>query len=356
MAALSDRALIPPGEVETPCLVVDHAAIRHNLTCVAEAAGGIERLFPHVKTHRAPWIVADLLAQGVRAVKTATPAEVEMVLAAGAREVLWAFPSMNAAAVNRVLAAARDYPEARLTALIASQAGADLWRGCMGSASPPPIGLSIDLDPDWGRSGIPMGPGAKALASNLMADGLFAGWHLYDGHLHDPDRAQRAAAVADLAAALFDFLADADPGDSDVVVGCSYTFDLWPIHPRLRLGPGGWVFSSLRHTRDLPHHGWRQGAYVMATAISACGDNVSLDAGVKSVGSDIPLAERFHWPAGIESMSEEHSVISADGCAVGERVLLTPGHACTTAYVFSRAWVRGLDGGWEIRPQLGVER
>ena len=101
----SDPALIPPGEVETPCLVIDHAAVRHNLACVAEAAGGIERLYPHVKTHRAPWIVADLLAQGVRAVKTATPTEVEMVLAAGAREVLWAFPSMNVAAIKRVLAA-----------------------------------------------------------------------------------------------------------------------------------------------------------------------------------------------------------------------------------------------------------
>ena len=356
MADRFDPALIPPGEVETPCLVIDHAAVRHYLACVAEAAGGIERLFPHIKTHRAPWIVADLLDQGVRAVKVATPAEVEMVLAAGAREVLWAFPSMNAAAIRRVLAVVAEYPEARLTALVASQTGADLWRQCMGSTTTPPVGLCIDIDPGWGRSGIAMGPAAKALADNLRADGLFAGWHLYDGHLHDPDRAVRAAAVADLSGALFDFLADADPGESDVVVGCSYTFELWPRHPRIRLGPGGWTYSCLRHARDLGHHGWRQGVYVLATVTVSCGDTVTLDAGVKSVGSDLALDERFEWPAGIRIMSEEHTVVAADGCALGDRVLLTPGHACTTAYLFSRAWVRGLDGRWEVRPQLGIER
>lgn len=356
MADPPDPALMPPGEVETPCLVIDHAAVRHNLACVAAAAGGIDRLFPHIKTHRAPWIVADLLAQGVGAVKTATPAEVEMVLAAGAGEVLWAFPSMNAAAIKRVLSAIGDYPKARLTALVASRSGAELWRECMGSAFPPRLGLRIDIDPGWGRSGIPMGPAAKALASDLMAAGLFAGWHLYDGHLHDPDPSRRAAAVADLATALFDFLAGADPGDSDVVVGSSYTFELWPAHPRLRLSPGSWVFSSLRHARDLPHHGWRQGAYVLATVTTSSGDTVSLDAGVKSVGSDLPLAERFAWPAGIKDMTEEHTVVAADGCAVGDRVLLTPGHACTTAYLFSQARVHGLDGRWEVRPQLGIKR
>ena len=52
---------------------------------------------PHVKTHRAPWIVQLSLAQGVTAFKCATTAEVEMVLEAGAKAVTWAYPTVNPA-------------------------------------------------------------------------------------------------------------------------------------------------------------------------------------------------------------------------------------------------------------------
>ena len=58
---------------------------------------------PHVKTHRAPWIVELLIAQGVTAFKCATPVEVEMCLAAGARNVIWAYPTANGSASWRAM-------------------------------------------------------------------------------------------------------------------------------------------------------------------------------------------------------------------------------------------------------------
>ena len=358
MSRRTDLALMPPGEPMTPCLVIDHAAVRHNLERTAQAVGGVERLIPHVKTHRAPWLVADLLAQGVRVFKTATPAEVEMVLAAGAGEVLWAYPSVQGSAVERVIAAARQHPEARVSALVDSRPGFDLWHARLDGARPSPVRLYLDIDPGLGRSGVPFGPVARELAADLARAGVFAGWHLYEGHLHDPDRERRAAAVGRIASDLFDFLAEADPDPdaSDIVAGSSYTFDLWPPHPRLRLSPGSWVFSSLRHARDLAHLGWRQGAYVLATVITGHGETVTLDAGLKAVGSDLPLGERFGWPDEIREMTEEYAVVGAAEMTIGERVLLTPGHACTTAYLYPEAWVRGLDGQWRIRPQMGIQR
>jgi 3-hydroxy-D-aspartate aldolase len=64
---------------------------------------------PHVKTHRAPWIVQLLPAQGVEAFKCATPAEVEMALAAGAKSVTWAYPAVSPANLARFLSHARKY-------------------------------------------------------------------------------------------------------------------------------------------------------------------------------------------------------------------------------------------------------
>jgi D-serine deaminase-like pyridoxal phosphate-dependent protein len=72
---------LPNEPIETPCFLIYEDGVRHNLRRTAEAAGGIHRLMPHVKTHRAPWIVKLLLEEGVAAFKCATLAEVEMVFA-----------------------------------------------------------------------------------------------------------------------------------------------------------------------------------------------------------------------------------------------------------------------------------
>ena len=107
-----------PEEAETPCFVVDHAGVRHNLERVAGACGGSDRLVPHIKTHRAPWLVADLLEQGVSAFKAATPAEVEMLAEAGAREIIWAYPSVSVPGMRRVVATANRFPDIRFSGLV----------------------------------------------------------------------------------------------------------------------------------------------------------------------------------------------------------------------------------------------
>ncbi|MET0652066.1 MAG: hypothetical protein ABWY63_06065, partial [Hyphomicrobiaceae bacterium] len=61
--------LLPNEPVATPCFVIAEEGIRHNLARTAEAAGGVERLMPHVKTHRAPWIIKLLTEAGVTAFK-----------------------------------------------------------------------------------------------------------------------------------------------------------------------------------------------------------------------------------------------------------------------------------------------
>jgi D-serine deaminase-like pyridoxal phosphate-dependent protein len=91
----------PEKSVPTPCFVIFEESIRRNLRRTIEACGDVPGLMPHVKTHRAAWIVRLLLSEGVEAFKYATLAEVEMVLAAGAKNVTWAYPSANPPSVER---------------------------------------------------------------------------------------------------------------------------------------------------------------------------------------------------------------------------------------------------------------
>src|SRR5262249_56503276 len=119
---------------------------------------------------------------------------------------------------------------------------------------------------------------------------------------------------------------------------------------------GSWTFSSAEHDADLADLGWVIAGYVVATVLSVHDGTATLDAGSKAISPDKPMTERFHGAGAIKFMNEEHVVVATDRFAVGERVALVPRHACTAAYLYDRALVRRLDGGWEEPPQLGARR
>lgn len=350
--------LMPPETAETPCFVIIHERVRHNLARTAEACGGVERLVPHIKTHRAPWLIRDLVSQGVTAFKAATSTEVEILAENGAGEIILAHPQVDAVAIDRVIAVARKWPEKRVAAIVDSPVGVALWRERLKGTDLPNLGLRVDLDPGMGRTGMGLDDAAVAVARDLMAAGLFGGWHVYDGHVHDADRTARAEQVGRICERVFAFLADVhgEGAPVDVVAGGSYTFDLWPQRDGVRVSPGSWVYSSARHGADLPEFQWQNAAFVVATVVSAKDGTATLNAGSKAISPDQPLEKRFDGPGRIVSMNEEHTVIKADGLPVGSRVALIPEHACTTAYLHTRAWVLGLDGQWSLRDQLGSLR
>jgi D-serine deaminase-like pyridoxal phosphate-dependent protein len=122
------------------------------------------------------------------------------------------------------------------------------------------------------------------------------------------------------------------------------------------VSPGSWTYSSAQHDIELAHLGWHPAAFALTTVISNHGGTATLDAGCKAISPDKPLAERFRWDGKIMLMNEEHTVVEASRVPVGERLLLMPQHACTTAYLYDNALVRTSDGRWERRHQLGNAR
>jgi 3-hydroxy-D-aspartate aldolase len=353
----SDMLPLPPFPVETPCFVILEDAVLHNLRRTADAAGGVERLMPHIKTHRAPWLIEMMLAEGVQGFKAATPAEVEIAAAAGAPTVVWAYPTVNTLSIARVARAARAHPHVQIGALVDSPEGAEAWLKEL-AAPAPNLHLRVDLDPGLGRTGVAIGSAAHDLALTLQAAKAFEGWHAYDGHISDPERAQRVARVSELVVRLRGFLARADELglEGDLIAGGSYSFDLWPKDLARWVSPGSWTYSSAQHDRDLAEFGWQIAGYVLATVLSVRSGTATLDAGSKAISPDIPLADRFRGPGPIRLMKEEHVVIATDRLAVGQQVALIPRHACTAAYLYHRALVRTRDGRWDYRAQLGASR
>ncbi len=346
----------PDQAVATPCFVIHEDAVVRNLRRTVAACGGADRLVPHVKTHRAEWLVRLSLREGVQAFKCATPAEVDLVLRAGASRVIWAYPSVNRGNIARVLAVAARHPNARVTGIVDSADGLAVWQACMFERHPN-VDLRIDLDLGMGRTGVPVSDKAEVLSAAIHATGRFAGWHAYDGHIKG-DLQQRQRQVNENVEKVRGLMTALRLRgiEGDLVAGGSYTFDLWPSEIAAYVSPGSWAYSSSQHQEEIAELGWEQAAFVMTTVTSVREGTATLDAGSKAISPDKPMAERFRWDKRILLMSEEHAVVEAEGLNVGDRLLLTPRHTCTTAYLYNSGTVRTEQGSWETREQLGCAR
>ena len=346
----------PDQQVSTPCLVISEGAVRRNLDRTIEVAGGVKRLVPHVKTHRAPWIVRLMLDRGLCSFKCATPAEVDLVLDAGSPAAVWAYPSVNRTNITRVIEAARRHPDARVTALVDTSEGLSVWRDCL-SFSDTKVGLRVDLDCGMGRTGVPLGAVAEDVTKATHDAGLFAGWHVYDGHIHG-DLEHRRREVHRNARTVSDLMNRLRRKGvvGDLIAGGSYSFNLWPSNVATFVSPGSWTYSSAQHSVDLQDLQWEQAAFVLTTVVSVKNGTATLDAGSKAIAPDKPVAQRFFWHRRILQVSEEHTVVEADDLGIGDRLLLTPQHACTTAYLYDKALAQTETGAWQTRPQLGCTR
>jgi 3-hydroxy-D-aspartate aldolase len=349
---------LPTMEVETPCFVVLEPAILHNLQKTVDLAGGVERMVPHVKTHRSPWVARFLVERGVVAFKTATPREVEMVLQAGAHEVVWSYPTTSVAAIARVIQAADAHPQARVTGVVDTDVGLATWLRLLAVGNHPNMDLRVDIDPGMGRTGVAIGEAAIEFALKISQAGRFGGWHVYDGHIQDLDLSKREARFLELQGQLNAFFDRAEKVglQRDIIGGGSYTFSLWAKHTGARVSPGSWVYSNSQHQADQPHRGWQVAAYVLSTVLSEREGTLTLDAGAKAIAPDMPMDKRFIGVTQIVSMKEEHTIVKAPSLVPGDHVALVPRHTCTTAYLYRRALVLKLDGTWEYRDQLGCER
>ena len=365
-AILADLGPLLPG-LASPALVVDLAAVDHNIAAVLRHCRGdgsddraADRWRPHVKTLKSAALVRRLWAAGVTRCKCATLDELQLLLEAAAEDdrehsldVLLAYPLHEAAfhAARRLHAA---HPAARVQLLADGPEHAlamDRWaRGGAG-----PIDLQLDVDLGMARTGSPPSVWRDAVAdlatlSHLRVTGL----HGYEGHLawsQTHEAALAYDALCDLAEELAEDLAEAvaciGKGPLELVTSGTHSFSAALDHARLnggpwrhRISPGTVVLSDLRSEPAAERLGLRQAAFVLARVVSRGRDRVTLDAGSKAIAPDRP-APNCHlpaWPGLVPlSPSEEHLPLRREHGALpdhGAAVLLVPDHVCTTVNLY----------------------
>lgn len=337
------------AEVPSPALLVYPERVEENVRRMIRLAGGVERLRPHMKTHKMPELIRMQLRLGLAKFKCATIAEAEMTAACGASDVLLAYQPVGPNAV-RVLQLVRQHPRTQFAAL-ADDEGAIRRLSEVFSDSGLALPLMLDLDCGQHRCGIEPGPRALELYRLLATlPGLApAGLHAYDGHIHDTDPAVRAKRCQESFAPVQAFasqLAAAGLPVPRIVAGGTPTFPIHAARAGVECSPGTCVFWDSGYAATLPDLDFLVAALVLTRVVSKPGDRrLCLDLGHKSIAAENPhpRVQLLGVPdAQFVTHSEEHLVIEtsrAADFAVGDALYGVPRHICPTVALYSEAVV-----------------
>ena len=348
-------------EIFTPCLVFYPELIRANIAAVVAHAGSPDRLRPHAKTHKTAEIVRLQLAAGVTKHKCATIAEAEMLAAAGAPDVLIAYPLVGPN-VGRLMRLKAKYPATKFASLIDHRRTAEML-----SAGGRESGFVLDVDVGMHRTGIALERAAELYAyaaslPNLVPEGLQA----YDGHNNAESRAEREAAVRAFLQPLLDLRATLERRGLPVpriVGGGTPTFPVYASLrdiPGLECSPGTYVLHDAGYGAKYPDlTGVTPAAVLLTRVISRpTPTRVTLDLGTKSVAADPLLAKRVQLldfpPHAVVGQSEEHLMVEtadADRYVPGDVVYAWPGHICPSVALHREALVAEggrIVGTWKV--------
>ena len=76
------------NQLDSPSLLIYKDRVEGNIDKMIHLAGGVERLFPHIKTNKMSAVVQLLKEKGVQQVKCATLAEAELAASVGIQRIL----------------------------------------------------------------------------------------------------------------------------------------------------------------------------------------------------------------------------------------------------------------------------
>ena len=344
----SDEAAIP-----SPALLLFRERIEHNLRLMIEIAGGPARLRPHVKTHKLGPLVARQIELGIVKFKAATIAETEMCAAAGATDVLLAFPQAGPG-ITRLCELARKFPKTAFS-VVADDPSAVRTLSAAALAAGVTIDVFMDLDCGMHRTGIAPGDSAVALYKlitelpALRAGGL----HAYDGHIHEPDAAKRRAMCEEAFAPVLALRANLESLGLPVpvlVAGGTPTFPFHASHTDRECSPGTTVLWDFGYGDKFDELPFQHAVVLLARVVSKpTSDRLCLDLGHKSVAAENPHPRvRFiELPDAVAVMqSEEHLVLEtprAAEFAVGDVLHGIPRHICPTVALHAEALI--VEGG-----------
>ncbi|MCR8556652.1 D-TA family PLP-dependent enzyme [Mucilaginibacter sp. BJC16-A38] len=335
-------------QLDTPALVVYPDRVKQNIATLIGMIDNVNRLRPHVKTHKSKDVTRLMLEAGITKFKCATIAEAEILGMCNAPDVLLAYQPVGPKLkrfVNLILA----YPDTLFSCLIDNLAAA-IEISDVAVQNNLKISIYIDLNVGQNRTGIKPGHNASTLYEEASAlPGInVLGLHAYDGHIHEADLAIRTTECNEGFATVLKLqstLKENGFTEPAIIAGGSPTFPIHAKRKEIECSPGTFVYWDKGYQTSFKEQAFLPAALVVSRIISLPDETkLCLDLGHKSIASERELKTRVYLidAPGLEavSQSEEHLVVEAGkghGYKVGDVIYGMPYHVCPTVALYERA-------------------
>jgi D-serine deaminase-like pyridoxal phosphate-dependent protein len=328
------------NDISSPALLVYPDRIESNIRKMVDIAGDVNRLRPHVKTHKMPEVIMLQLKHGINKFKCSTISEAEMSAKSGARDILLAMQPVGPA-IERFFHLKLEYPATKFSCITDTEV---IIRQLSDSAVKYGLEANLWLDINNGMNRTGIAPYEKAVALYEMINRLpmlkAEGLHVYDGHIREREFSIRKQICDDgfiPVTRLAEQLRKSNPNPVKIVAGGSPAFSVHALREGVECSPGTVLLWDYGYGSSLPDMEFLYAAVLLTRVVSKPADGlICLDLGHKSLASEMPHPRiRFLNidDYSVANHSEEHLVIKtpeADRMETGDILYGIPWHICPT--------------------------
>ena len=343
-----------PSQIDSPALLVLPDRVKANIQTAINMIGDINRLRPHVKTHKCAEVAKLMMDAGITKFKCATIAEAEMLGMQEATDVLLAYQPVGPK-LQRFIALLKKYPATEFSCLTDNMVAATAQSNAFSEAGLQ-VPVYIDLNIGMNRTGIAPADEALELYSycSTAAGIIIKGLHAYDGHIRDIDftikkkNCDDAFAVVESLANKIENLGLPKP---IIIAGGSPTFSVHCKRENIECSPGTFVYWDQGYSVLCPEQEFVPAAILLTRVVSLPGaGKVCTDLGHKSVAAENEMTKRVFFPEHeylqAISQSEEHLVLENSSDTVftpGDILYGIPCHICPTVALYDS--IRIIENG-----------
>jgi len=332
-------------EIDSPALLIFPERVKANITTAINMVGDINRLRPHVKTHKCAEVATLMIDAGIYKFKCATIAEAEMLGLSNAKDVLLAYQPIGPK-LNRLIQLIKKYPATQYACLTDNLLSAAEQSKAF-SAAGLKVPVYIDLNVGMNRTGIAPGDMALELYNYCSsAPGLeIKGLHAYDGHIRNADFTEKKKEVDESflkVERLAEKILAGNFPKPIIIAGGSPSFSVHCKRQEVECSPGTFIYWDKGYLTICPEQAFIPAAVLITRVVSLPDkEKICTDLGHKSVAAENVITKRVFFP-GYEFLtaagqSEEHLVLENKSSHIfkpGDLLFGIPYHICPTVALY----------------------
>lgn len=333
----------------SPSLIYYLDIIHKNTEEIIKVAGSVDRLWPHVKTHKSIQMVQILMGYGIKKFKAATIAEAEMCAMAGAEKVILAYPLVGPNQ-ERLIRLAKAYPMTEFYGILDDyEEFSKLSTVCQKMDFS--LNCLVDVNLGMNRTGVPIRMLEELYRKAYTLPGIkLIGLHCYDGNHNNPDFIKRNESVIPVdrdIQSIIDKLREDQLKVEIVVAGGTPSFPCHALDTKWYLSPGTSFIQDGGYRRNIPDLNCTPGAAILTRVISHPEIGYfTLDLGYKGVAADPPVQRGYivgYEDAEHVLQNEEHWVFRVKDLKrvppIGTVLYVIPTHICPTSALYPEIMV-----------------